>query len=359
MRLISLTFSENASKEGINPWDLEKLNLGEKNLIVGRNATGKTRIINVIYNLARFIQGTNLIDNGKWFATFTNGQQVDFEIHLQDGKIINEKIIVDGTTKLDRQKSSAWIYSESGKRRQEISPPDDRLVLHVRRDKDEFPFLEWIYSWAKGVRGFGFANTSPNQIEIPGNPSQLTSLNSVPTALDGLSGLQQKKILKQLEGVGYNIEQAFTSLVEGFSPNVKMLQIKEQGIANPLKQFEISHGMFRAFSLLTIVEYLKNYEEVGSILVDDFGEGLDFERSKKLAEIIFEDSATPKIQIIATTNDSFLMNAVSLNNLTICLRSNQKVRCLNYTNSKEKFDKWKELGLNNFDLFSSNFLLDE
>jgi AAA domain, putative AbiEii toxin, Type IV TA system len=359
MRLKSLGYTQNPYKNGINPWELELLPLSEYNLIVGRNATGKTRIINVIHNLARLIQYPQVVFNGEWSACFINelNQELKFIIELRDGKVTKERLSIDGIEKLLRTESSSKIYSETISDWQDISPPNDRLVLHVRRDKNEFPFLEDIVSWANGVRGFAFANTSPNLIEIPGNPFNLTSLNAVPSALDNLSISQLKKVLKQLEIVGYIIERASTSLIEGLSPNLKMVLLKEQGIAYPFNQFEISQGMFRAFSLLIIIEFLKSSGGIGSILVDDFGEGLDFERSKKLAEIIFGDKSESKIQIIATSNDSFLMNAVPLTDLTISYRTTHKVKCLNYSNSKEKFEEWQQLGLNNFDLFSSNFLL--
>ena len=157
----------------------------------------------------------------------------------------------------------------------------------------------------------------------------------------------------------YSLETASVDSIPGSSPIAKFVSIKEQGLNIPLKQFEISHGMFRAFALLTIIEFLKASNKIETILVDDLGEGLDSERSKRLAEIVFRDPSVSKIQFIATSNDSFLMNTVELDYLTVCYRSNHKVRCLNYSNSKKKFDNWKQLGLNNFDLLSSNFLLDQ
>lgn len=359
MRLKSIAYIENPYNKERNPWELELLPLSEYNLIVGRNATGKTRIINLIHNLARLVQYPQVTFNGKWTTCFINelNQELKFILELQEGKVTKEMLSIDGVEKLLRTESSSKIYSEITSDWQDISPPNDRLILHVRRDKNEFPFLEDVVSWASGVKGFGFANTSPNLIEIPGNPFNLTSLNAVPSALENLSISQLKKVLEQLEFVGYILESASTSLIEGFPPNLKMVLLKEQGISYPLNQFEISQGMFRAFSLLVIIEFLKSSGNTGSILVDDFGEGLDFERSKKLAEIIFGNKSESKIQFIATSNDSFLMNAIPLMDLTISFRTTHKVKCLNYSNSKNKFEEWQQLGLNNFDLFSSNFLL--
>lgn len=365
MRLKSLSFKENLHKE--DAWEFEQLSLGEENLIVGKNATGKTRIINVIHNLARFITTPQIINpewNGEWKASFIeeNDRTFEYVIACENGRVIREKISIDGKNKLERSTQSTKIFSEKTLTTNEISPPNDRLALHVRRDKNEFSFLESLIFWADGIRGFGFANTSPYLIEIPGNPSQLTSLNAVPSTLDLLSEEQLQTVLKQLEYLGYHLETACTGFAEGMPPTTKIIFLKEKGISKALTQFEISQGMFRAFSLLTIFEYLRLQDKISTILIDDFGEGLDFERSKKLAEILFgnkRSKSKSKIQFIVTSNDCFLMNSIPLKNLTICSRNNHKIRCLNYSNSKEKFEEWQLLGLNNFDLFSSNFLLND
>ncbi len=357
MRLKSLSYTENLSKKETNPWELQELSLGERNLIVGKNATGKTRIVNVIHNFAKLIQKSQTVGHGKWAAVFVDGNhEIAVSVAIDNGKILHEQILIDGHKKLERTQSSAELYSEVAAAELKISPPSDRLVLHVRRDKKEFPFLEKLVAWAEGVRGFSFANTSPNLVEMPNNPSQLTSLHTVPSVLEHLSPAQLHVVLKQMSDMGYDIEAASTGWVEGLPPAAKMVFLKERGSAKPLKQSEISQGMFRAFSLLAIFQFLQCSSQVGCVLIDDLGEGLDFERSKKLADIIFGASDT-KIQIIATSNESFLMNVVSLSDLILCYRSKHVVRCLNYANSREQFDAWRQLGLNNFDLFSSNFLL--
>jgi hypothetical protein len=370
MRLKSLSYKENLTKADANPWQIEELILDERNLIVAKNATGKTRILGTIHNLARLIQAPQqilvngviqkIIINGEWSTSFISesGEKFDYFVSLDRGEVVCEKISVNGKEKLKRELSSAKIYSETALDWQEISPPNDRLVVHVRRDKNEFSFLEQLMSWAEGVRGFSFANTSPHFIEIPGNPYQFTSLGAVPSILEQLTDAQLQKVLNQLRSMNYIVETVSVDLVEGLPPKTKIVFIKEEGIAIPLKQFEISQGMFRAFSLLTIIEFLRSSNKISAIFIDDLCEGLDFERSKKLAEIIFAENLQSNIQFITTSNDIFLTNTVPLNNLTICYRKNHTVSCLNYSNSKNKFDEWRQFGLNNFDLLSSNFLLD-
>lgn len=353
MRLKSLSYKENL-------WELEKLSFGLNTLIVGKNATGKSRIVNVIHNLTRVILGTTILD-GEWRASFLDGNNEEFELLIAcvGGRITNEQIWLNGESKLNRTSATVRIYSESKKGWEEISPPQDRLVLHVRRDRNEFPFLENLFSWASNVSGFKFANTSPLQVDIPASTFKLVSLNEVPSALEQLSKPQLQNVLQQLEYMGYSLEDASTGWSEQLPPTLKIVFLKERGIAKPLAQFEISQGMFRAFSILTVMELIKAQGGDKTVLVDDFCEGLDFDRSKKLADLIFTKNNKSNMQFIATSNDSFLANAIPLNDLTVCYRKESKVRCLNYLNSKEKFDAWRQLGLNNFDLFSSDYLLNE
>lgn len=370
MKLKAIAYKENRSRSDVNPWELTELILEQQNLIIAKNATGKTRVLGVIYSLAKLIQVLQPIivngipqknnASGEWQVSFSDETQQDFIywLVLIKGNVVHERIAINGKDVLERNDSSAKIYSHVTNDTQVISPPLDRLVLHVRRDQNEFPFLEKLVSWANGIRGLAFANTSPNLIEIPGNPFQLMSLNAVPSVLDQLTESQLNKVLHQLHSLDYDIESVTTGLVEGLPPSAKIVYIKERQLSVLLRQFEMSQGMFRAFSLLVIIEFFRASRKVGCVLIDDLGEGLDFERCQKLAKIIFDDNINSNLQVIATSNDSFMVNAVPLHCITFCYREGYLVKGLNYFNSREKFNRWQQLGLNNFDLLSSNFLLD-
>ena len=51
IRLQSVRYSERVGRE--KEWTVEGLDLGPVNLLVGKNATGKTRCLNVLWNLAQ------------------------------------------------------------------------------------------------------------------------------------------------------------------------------------------------------------------------------------------------------------------------------------------------------------------
>ena len=96
----------------------------------------------------------------------------------------------------------------------------------------------------------------------------------------------------------------------------------------------------------------------GQIQPDDFGEGLDFERSRTLIDLLRSKAhnSEASIQLIMTTNDRFVMNNIPLEEWTVLQRVGHQVRVRNYGNSKQIFDEFKYTGLNNFDFFATDFL---
>ena len=45
-----------------------------------------------------------------------------------------------------------------------FDPPQNKLTLHVRRDKLEYPYLEELYSWASQYHGYTFSSRRADEI---------------------------------------------------------------------------------------------------------------------------------------------------------------------------------------------------
>lgn len=355
MRLQSISYKENETKH--NPWELDDLQLQDVNLIVGNNAAGKSRTIRVIHNLTRIIGSKTALLNGEWKLLLKDKtHHLEYELCIQEGSVLKEKIIFQNQIMLDRNKNKAHIFSQTEKDMISIHPPNDRLVLHIRRDTKEYPFLEYMINWATTTSGFKFGDTIPGHIDIPGNPQFLETLNSIPTVIENIEKQSLQQAIKEFNTIGYDIEDARISPIPGKPISVKILQIKEKYLNNFINQYEVSNGMFRAFSLLVIIQHLIDKGKTETILVDDLCEGMDYSRGKNYAKLIFEKVHNSQIQFIATTNDQFLMNHVDIKKWNILYRNKMKVHAFNYVNSKEVFDEFRLLGLNNFDIFTSSEL---
>ena len=152
--------------------------------------------------------------------------------------------------------------------------------------------------------------------------------------------------------LGYDIEYIKVDKSKKYS----QISIKEKNLKNELDIVEISSGMFRTIGLLAYVEHHLNKGDLLTLALDDIGEGLDYNRATKLGKLLVEKIENSNIQLIATSNDSFLMDVIPIKYWNILEREGNTVKSYNYQNSKEAFDAFKMSGLSNFYLFSSDFL---
>ena len=137
---------------------------------------------------------------------------------------------------------------------------------------------------------------------------------------------------------------------------VLTLSAKESELAAPTEQFDMSQGMFRALSLIIQLTYASQALKPGCILIDDIGEGLDFERSNALIRLVIDRCKESLTQLIMTTNDRFVMNSVPLENWILLDRKLGKSIVYSYANSKAILDEFREIGLSNFDFLASDFV---
>jgi hypothetical protein len=88
------------------------------------------------------------------------------------------------------------------------------------------------------------------------------------------------------------------------------------------------------------------------VIINDLGEGLDFDRSAKLTKLLFEKTIDSNLQVIITSNDRFLINNVDMRNINYLERIGHVVQAYNYMKDKDEFDKFLLSGLNNFDFLN-------
>ncbi|NJO94621.1 MAG: ATP-binding protein [Hydrococcus sp. RM1_1_31] len=136
------------------------------------------------------------------------------------------------------------------------------------------------------------------------------------------------------------------------------LYVKEHDLAEMTEQIYMSQGMFRALSLIIQINYLLLAGKPSCILIDDIGEGLDFERSSALIQLLIRKAETGIVQLIMTTNDRFIMNGVPLDYWSVIERKPGLAKLHNTSNSKQIFEDFKFTGLNNFDFFSTQFYIE-
>lgn len=333
-------------------WELTELApLQSVNLLVGRNATGKTRTIRALNNVTSFMQmretsmGNSTFEANLKFGDIKNPDwKMDYFFRILSGVVEKEVLSVNGVKLIYRTKAIAK-YTD-----QKINPPSDKLVVQIRRDKDLYPEIELLMTWVEGVTSVSCSDINPFTILGTGkffNPYNFSEL------VEALSPVEMKKVLATSKELGYDIARITT--IEAIN-GIRLVQLKERYVPKEMIDIQLSSGMLRTLYLLCFVSVIKQNKKLSLLLLDDMGEGLDYRRSTDLGKIIFEDCAQNGLQLIASSNDAFLMDVVDIAHWQILRRKGNKVSTINHALNPDLFRKFRLTGLSNYDLFSSDFI---
>jgi AAA15 family ATPase/GTPase len=351
MRLLELSYQD-------ENWELQNLRFDSVNLIVGKNAVGKSRTLNTIDLLNNILKQSSFPNsNSSWKIIFENSKKelivYQFTTNKNTQSIDYESIIINKELFLERKNNLAKIKSANTASWTTINPPKDKLVLHIRRDIIDYPYLEEIIAWAENSYGFKFGSITPDK-KILGEENKhfWTLLTNNLTLPDMLNAINQTTIIEDLNKISYFIEK-INVLKREISFEIL---IKEKNINNLIPYYHLSQGLFRTLYVLVYFEFLITQKQPVTIVIDDLCEGLDYERATKLGELLFEKCLNTNVQLIATSNDSFLMDVVDLKYWNVLQRKGKIVTAINNQNHADLFKKFKFTGLSNFDFFASDFI---
>lgn len=365
MQLIRFGYEEFVGQPG--EWRLEPFSLQQTNLIVGRNAVGKSRTLNVIAGLARFILGGEAVTDGSFFAEFEHdGHTWTYRLKIDNEVVVDELLKRNSDILIDRSKGEIWSAEYNKLTRFKMR--DNQIAVNAKLDMIQAPFLEPLNLWANSVYHFHFNSMlGKNTLSIPVPGVTVPEVNlkdENQTAQIYRHGIKKygndfaNAVLADMQSIGYEISEVGlgdVSSIRSSNPqfsNFQGMYVKESGVGHNVDQHSMSTGMFRALAIFIHVNLgiLSNHAEL--ILVDDIGEGLDFERSAMLVKLLISKVKKTNIQIIMTSNDRFIMNAVDVDYWTVLNRSKAKVNAFNKMSNPKAFEDFKFSGLQNFDFFS-------
>jgi len=372
MYLRKFSFRENAGQK--IEWLIDNVNLGEINLVVGKNSSGKTRTLNALSDLVSMITGKGTTATGpvSYELLFKNSNDLmkyelayDLETIHSERLYVGEELVME---RGDEGKGKIKYEATPGSMFLDFEIPHDQLASFAKRDRLQHPFMETIHGWAVSLRRFNFSGdlgktryalkSSFESKEVDWTDTT-NSLVPVITVAEEEYRQFHELVLKDMQKIGYDLEEFgvihFSERYSGSSQDRYAVFTTEKGLQKQVTQRDMSQGMFRAFSVLLQINYYLLCGNKGLIIIDDIGEGLDFSRAKHLVKVLISRATDSGIQLIMSTNDSFIMNAVDIENWAVIMREGHKISLYNYENSKEIFEEFKFTGLNNFDFYASEF----
>ena len=390
MRIHSVDYTEYGGQS--YAWTVEELLLIDINLIVGKNATGKSRVLRVINGVARLIEGSltpATISSGNYRIVLKDDQiskarqeprrapkpDMVYLAEIHESKVLRESLEVGGVPKLPRGKTGRGkVFFEKNKEDIDVQIPEGQLAATSRRDLEQHAFFEDLHKWAASVRYYESARTEANAYSAFQGKVSVEAVHSAPLQSQlhlAIKSGQEKfgrdlssAVISDMRKVGYEIEAfglmpaqglAFPAALQADSGTMQTLYVSESGVAKKLAQNEISDGMLRALATLIFLHFIRLQRKGGCFLIDDIGEGLDFDRSTRLIQVVTEHAEKGHIQLVMTTNDRFVMNHVPLDYWSIIQREKGNVRVFNRRNAADRFAEFEEFGFNNFDFFAKQF----
>lgn len=158
------SFEYTANKGLPNEWRVEKCQLGRFNSIVGKNASGKSRLAKAIWKLAEAFKGGSFFElqesqNDEWHLLFKTDQpnyQMEYLLRVKRGLVVKEQLLAHDLenrfTLIDRDESGRGvIWAEELGRQINFKIPATGTAIAQRRDSIQHPFLKLFYDWAWSV----------------------------------------------------------------------------------------------------------------------------------------------------------------------------------------------------------------
>lgn len=370
MQLLSFSYCEYMGKP--QEWAIDGLRLHNRNLVVGKNSSGKSRTLNVVSALATTFSGIRSpADSGTYKCELiAEGKIYNYSLELSAKNITKEALYIDDKLYLDRGSNGVGkIWAEKLDMFIDFQMPSNMYATVSRRDGLQHSFLEPLYIWGTQVRHYHFGSTlgkdalavfTPDGVKVDDrDENAVVALFREGEKVFGDAFIQSLK--NDMKDIGYDIEDItlglpVTFIIEHMNPPPFCLLVKERGVSGLVDQFAMSQGMFRALSILIHMTFSCFSKRSSCILIDDIGEGLDFERSCKLINILRHKTELSDIQLIMSTNDRFVMNEVPLSEWSILQRVGNRVSVRNSNNSQQAFEDFRFTGLSNFSFFEMDFL---
>lgn len=375
-------------------WHLEKMEFGQINLIVGKNSSGKSRVLAVINILAKLLGGKipAQFDNGTWDVTFNrtkglSSEEQRYRLALKNSSISYESLTIKDQTVLEREASGeGFVIKRKTNDKVKYKVTQNQLMAVVRRDEYQHPQLDHLYTWGHSLCFYRFGSEFGKDMAAAINPTsfneqafEISSLAENPVTTFQTTEKKFGKaytdlILEDMDKLGYPCDEISLCPIAGLNiggATPLILQIKEKNLECYTTQQDMSQGMYRAFALSTYINANILWTQASMIgrtpllgdspmiVIDDIGEGLDHSRSRALIKLLIEKAQKHNIQLIMSSNDRYIMNDVPLEYWNVLHRNGPTVKSFNISNSKEKFEEFEYSGLSNFDFFSNEYFLPD
>ena len=323
-----------------NPdWEIGEASFQDFNLIIGDSGTGKTRLLNTLFNIGRFVVQKKIGNDGHWEIALQVGKDsYSWEVTMATDNGVSfveyELLSLNGETLLER---SAEETIFKGQHRS--IPQDEMSISHLRAENVIKPLYD---GFARIIRRKFFTDDSEKNAGVVFVDYR---------ALDAL-GKRKDLLVLFREDLGLNpklyilstyfpdlyqkIVDFYTDIfpfitdmkvldgsevdLKNFGGNIPLLCIKEKSVSKWLPLMELSSGMKKALLLLTDLVTLPK----GTIyLIDEYENSLGIGPVDLLPNFLLSEDID--IQLFVTSHLPHLISKVPVEHWYIAHRKGANV----------------------------------
>lgn len=354
---------EYSCKESRENWSFDKVSFNGLNLLVGASATGKTRLLNTISNLAFFVTGVRKIKASDWSIIFEAAgcrYQWDLSVNNENeasGKVLKEKLVKISSGKrkvlIDRT-SQKFIFD--GKELPKLSATESGVFL-LKEEKlikpvfNEFQLILRRNFWGDELKNLENYHMSDQKLEKNlGQEETLETLFKMKVGLSYQLWLLKKFVPEKFSRIIEYFKNFFPS-VESVSfedltkilPNIAALKeipafcIKETGNKNLIPLHELSSGMQK---VLMVITDLLTLPKGAVYMLDEYENSLGINAIDFLPELLSENDL--ENQIFITSHHPYLINKIPVENWIVFHRKAAKVSVIQGKELARKFGKSRQ-----------------
>ncbi|MCG2707459.1 MAG: ATP-binding protein [Candidatus Omnitrophica bacterium] len=312
-----------------------KLNKG-LNVIFGRNAVGKTRTLNVMFNLGQMHKNPRLLRKGVWNINLRDSKrQFFYELNVVQSEktpIVEQDSLYGGEVgeNLIFDRNKQLLLNETTNETERYSPISNELSVYYAKDTEKHKTVLEIKDYFSQFKRLDYSLTKVITQSINPESGPLT-VSPDGTNLDAAI----LNIMKGYPNAFENIKRSFREIfphIEDISPgmlsvaNAKLetIFIKEDYLDKAYPWLDASSGMIKILALLSI---LYSPVEKSLILIDELENSLDYEGISRISDVIAEIGSEK--QVIIATHSPILANAFNLKDWIVCKRQDRDTKFYN------------------------------
>lgn len=346
--------------EQIGPVNLRS----DLSLIFGRNGAGKTRTLNLLFNIGnihkelklRFIGDHQIVlnkDGKKYFYHLVTkespikiGKKIVEQDSLYSGEM-GENLIFDRTKNL--------LLDEIDNSETSYSPAEDDLSLNyvkdIKKNKTMLELRDYLTQFKR--LDYSMSNVLQQKhipdalmVEPDGTMLDVAIINIMSKYPSYFSKIKDYfiEIFPQIEDI------VIAPLTTVGNVAINTIFIKECGIDFTYPYFMAASGMVKVLAILSI---LLSPAEKSLILIDELENGLDYESIVKISEVLKQIST--EVQIVITTHSPIVVSNFDLENWIIAKRD--KIHSIFYdVVIDDKLKKLLNKNIEKYSLYSQDLL---